>query len=77
MSSNKGRLRALEGKQPKADQGKAIKIYWLDEDEEIDPPPKPGTRILYWDEFDNIGFYRYDPNKPNGGQPTPKRAKAG
>ena len=76
MSSNKGRLKSLERKQPKAKEWTPIKIYWLDEGEEIDPPPAPGTRILYWDQFDNIGSYRYDPNKPNGGQPTPKKTKA-
>lgn len=76
MSSNKGRLKALERKQPKAKEWTPINIQWIDSEAgEKMEPPKPGTLMLYWDQFDNIGTYRYDPNKPNGGQPAPKQAK--
>lgn len=49
-----------------------LEIIWTDvEAGEKMEPPEPGTLIIYWDPDDEIGSYRYDPTKPNGG----KRAK--
>lgn len=50
-----------------------LRIIWVDT--QAGPPreaPKPGTWIIYWGAGDEIGTYRYNPDKPNGGRPEPK-----
>lgn len=71
MSSNETRLKELERKRPK--KWEPLNIVWLNaEAGEKMKPPKPGTLIIYWGAGEDIGSYRYDPNKPNGGRPIKK-----
>lgn len=77
MTEVKRRVAAIEKKPAEIEsrpEWQPIKIIWVDiEGEERTDPAAPGTLIIYWDEYDNIGSYRFDPNKPNGGRPEPKR----
>lgn len=52
-----------------------INIIWLEEGEKYEP--EPGTLVIYWGAGDDIGSYRYDPTKPNGGRPAAKKQRYG
>ena len=78
MTEVKRRVAAIEKKLAEIESGQelqTLRIIWVNSEAGEKPEPlEPGTLIIYWGEDDNIGSYRYNPNKPNGGRPTPKNA---
>ncbi len=78
MSEVKKRVAAIEKKLAEIESRPelpTLRIIWVNTEAGEKPePPAPGTRIIYWGAGDEIRSYRYNPNKPNGGRPTPKNA---
>ena len=74
MSGIKKRVIDLEHRRAK--QYEPMKIVWTEigKENEVEPP-EPGELVIYWDTDGEIGSYRYDPNKPNGGKPDKKGGK--
>ena len=76
MKKLEKRLSDLE--QKRAKRWEPLNIQWIDtEAGEKMEPPEPGTLVIYWGAGDEIGSYRYDPTKPDGGRPMNTRKSKG
>lgn len=76
MTKLEKRLAELE--QRRAKQWAPLNIVWLDVEAGGKwQPTKPGTLVIYWGAGDDIGSYRYNPDKPNGGRPEKKHKSKG
>ena len=77
MTEVKKRIAAIEKKLAEIESGQELqnlRIIWVNSEAGEKPEPlEPGTLIIYWGAGDEIGTYRYDPKKPNGGEPDKKR----
>lgn len=77
MTEVKKRIAAIEKKLAEIESGQELqnlRIIWKDiETGEQEGTLSPGAYVIYWGAGDEIGTYRYDPKKPNGGEPDKKR----